>query len=494
VDCSGEDDQCNDGVCNDATGACEAIPVADSTSCEDGNVCTSETGAAQTPDHCEAGDCVGVPVDCSGEDDQCNDGVCNAATGACEAIPNAEPCDDGNVCTIGDMCVDGVCVPGFGSCEGICRTAGFWGTHGGDGGQNVTLGAIELAGGSINVCGQTIDSTQPVGEIASALEALCVKVEGELQRQLYRQLVAATLNCAISGSSADCGALVEGYDECNQVCIDADTLTNGEIGACVGVIDCFNNGGELIDTGEGEECLIPESSCHDVPLCPADTDGDGVPDVEGLPCFEPLGPASSPKDCNLARKNDCTIDMTDLCEVCESDGEVAAPSELSVVMSKLNDGKPGNDRLTVRGSTRLVAGRTFAEFSPEVDGSGVMLTSADGQIQVYVAVPEGSYDKASRKGWKTNNAGSKWNYRNKSVSGGISKMSVRDNNRKNPGGVTFQVKGSKSDYPFAPGNEPLSATVIFGWESVKAAGQCGATAFFGSQCRFNGAGTKLRCR
>ena len=90
VDCSGEDDQCNDGVCNVSTGACEPIPKADSTPCEDGDVCTSETGAEGTPDHCETGVCTGIPVDCSAEDDQCNVGVCNARSGACEPDPSCD--------------------------------------------------------------------------------------------------------------------------------------------------------------------------------------------------------------------------------------------------------------------------------------------------------------------------------------------------------------------------------------------------------------------
>ncbi|MHC4063970.1 MAG: hypothetical protein ACYSUI_05645, partial [Planctomycetota bacterium] len=89
--CNGLDDQCNNGVCDpdnpDAgTDGCFADPVANSTPCEDGDACTSETGDPQTPDHCFGGECTGIPVDCSDLDDQCNDGVCNADTGACEAI------------------------------------------------------------------------------------------------------------------------------------------------------------------------------------------------------------------------------------------------------------------------------------------------------------------------------------------------------------------------------------------------------------------------
>ena len=80
---------------------------ADSTPCEDGDACTSETGTAQTPDHCESGVCTGIPVDCSALDDQFNDGVCNAATGACERVPcgeTAQPCCDGGMCDMGFVC------------------------------------------------------------------------------------------------------------------------------------------------------------------------------------------------------------------------------------------------------------------------------------------------------------------------------------------------------------------------------------------------------
>ncbi|MDH3786104.1 MAG: hypothetical protein OEV00_12360, partial [Acidobacteriota bacterium] len=121
VDCSGEDDQCNVGVCNAGSGACEADPVADSTPCEDGDNCTSETGTAQTPDHCETGVCTGIPVDCSAEDDQCNTGVCDVATGACEddPLPDSTPCQDGFYCTseTGDQGAPDHCETG--NCTGV---------------------------------------------------------------------------------------------------------------------------------------------------------------------------------------------------------------------------------------------------------------------------------------------------------------------------------------------------------------------------------------
>ena len=75
--------------------------------CDDGNACT-------TGDTCTGGACAGTPTDCSGLDDQCNTGVCNAGTGACEAQPANEGggCDDGLFCNAGETCAAGSCAGG----------------------------------------------------------------------------------------------------------------------------------------------------------------------------------------------------------------------------------------------------------------------------------------------------------------------------------------------------------------------------------------------
>jgi len=61
--------------------------------------------------------CTSDSNDCAALDTQCQVGVCNEATGQCEAQPSNEgnPCRDGIVCTISDTCIDGRC-RGFG-CE-----------------------------------------------------------------------------------------------------------------------------------------------------------------------------------------------------------------------------------------------------------------------------------------------------------------------------------------------------------------------------------------
>jgi hypothetical protein len=105
VDCSGVDDDCNIGVCEAATGSCLQQPANEGAACSDGSLCT------QT-DVCAAGVCAGEAVDCSGLDSSCNVGVCNAGDGSCESQPINEglSCADGDACTLGDVCTAGACL------------------------------------------------------------------------------------------------------------------------------------------------------------------------------------------------------------------------------------------------------------------------------------------------------------------------------------------------------------------------------------------------
>lgn len=120
-DCSSADDQCNIGVCDEATDACVPQPVSDGTMCDDGAFCT-------TGDVCTSGTCGGSARDCSGESDQCTVGICDESAGACVAQPVVDdtPCDDNLYCTTGEVCTAGACGGGqprvCGAAGGSCRT------------------------------------------------------------------------------------------------------------------------------------------------------------------------------------------------------------------------------------------------------------------------------------------------------------------------------------------------------------------------------------
>ena len=99
-------DQCHDaGTCNPATGACSNPTKPDGTSCNDGDLCT------QT-DTCQSGSCTGAnPVVCAPLDQCHNAGTCNPATGQCSnpTKPDGTSCNDGNLCTQTDTCQSGTC-------------------------------------------------------------------------------------------------------------------------------------------------------------------------------------------------------------------------------------------------------------------------------------------------------------------------------------------------------------------------------------------------
>lgn len=81
--------------------------------CDDGLYCNG----AET---CVLGFCQsGTSVDCFGLSDQCNDGVCDEATDSCIIQPKTDdtPCDDGLFCTEDDYCSSGTCLSGT---EKIC--------------------------------------------------------------------------------------------------------------------------------------------------------------------------------------------------------------------------------------------------------------------------------------------------------------------------------------------------------------------------------------
>jgi hypothetical protein len=124
-----------------------------------------------------------------------------------------------------------------------------------------------------------------------------MRTKGVKQRQLYRQLVAAGLNCGISGS--DCDSILEKYvavnfSDCSDVCAGNPPVDGPTVNECIANLDCFNNGGQMID----DVCVFDlEGNCHAAALCNEDL---GV-------CPKKTA-ASSPAACKEARANSCTID------------------------------------------------------------------------------------------------------------------------------------------------------------------------------------------
>jgi len=68
--------------------------------CMDGDACT-------IGDHCEAGECVGLPIACD-DKNPCTDDSCDGK-GGCQNEFNFAPCDDLDPCTVKDECFQGEC-------------------------------------------------------------------------------------------------------------------------------------------------------------------------------------------------------------------------------------------------------------------------------------------------------------------------------------------------------------------------------------------------
>ena len=102
ANCPASTDPCKVATCTN--GVCGFGNASNGTTCNDNNPCT-------VSDVCTGGVCGGTAKDCSSASDQCNTGVCNATTGACEAQPlaNGTTCNDGNPCTVNDVCTGGTC-------------------------------------------------------------------------------------------------------------------------------------------------------------------------------------------------------------------------------------------------------------------------------------------------------------------------------------------------------------------------------------------------
>jgi hypothetical protein len=285
---------CTADACDPATGCTHSA-----ISCNDSNACTTDTcvpatGCVYTPDvvcndgnACTTDACVPATGCVYTADVVCNDNsvcttdTCDPATGC---VYTDITCDDGDICT------DDTCDPSTGcvytpdptndpSCskEAICRTPGFWKTHAGtekNGSMNVTQAVINACGGCLDVCGTAITNTDKLS-FNSALEAMC-----DYPNQPIFHLTAMALNCCISGFGSDCSGgdpyLSQLFADANSSCESGGSYRKGEV-------DDWNNG-------------LSGNNCHDRELCNEEF---GV-------CFMG-GPAGSPKACQAASNNKCTV-------------------------------------------------------------------------------------------------------------------------------------------------------------------------------------------
>ena len=115
-------------------------------------------------------------------------------------------------------------------------------------------------------------------------------VVGVPERQLARQLMAAALNCVVSGGGTTCsGVSIESlFADCNLVCETSGASGTRTVQECIDRLDDFNNG------------LV--SDCHDRSLC-----NPAVPGLAAICNDQPPNPAGSADECQAARDNACYV-------------------------------------------------------------------------------------------------------------------------------------------------------------------------------------------
>jgi cysteine-rich repeat protein len=329
-------------LCRDAAGGCDAVELCNGSS----SACPSDAiEPASTVCRPAVNEACDVQEVCDGTSTDCPADVLIGCPDV-DGIDCVHPaCDVSGECTTNDDCVEICKAPKFWATRGI-RTGGNGNGNGNNGGETEALIDIVLDEvGSIEVCGELIDNATDLGDLDSALEALCVQTRGIEERALYRALVTTYLNCLVS-EGGDCDDIVGrftdvSFEECNSVCQDIPVPDGPTIDECIEQLECFNEGGRVIDGDcalgtceddpeqlcgddfepcpdldgdeeaeedgdeeEGDDCVPFEGNCADEKLCSEDLD------AELQICPRRLRPVSQ-KICLDARRNTCTIDSCD---------------------------------------------------------------------------------------------------------------------------------------------------------------------------------------
>ncbi|MFN2377684.1 MAG: hypothetical protein ABR538_14190, partial [Candidatus Binatia bacterium] len=366
-------------LCRSSTGVCDPQEVCDGTSsscpadAKSTSVCRASGGDCDTAETCD-GTNAACPADtklpstteCRPEvHPDCDEAeFCTGTTNNCPDDVLAPSCDDndGVACTEATCLATGECATAD-TCVEICRGPGYWSTHSGYDKNGVNVGQEVLdEAGPLLVCGQEVDETTQLGQLDSALEGLCIRVQGVKQRPLYRVLLTTAFNCAIS-EGGTCDQILErftdvSFSDCSDLCAGAEFPEGPTLKQCKYELGCFNGGGRIIDGAcvKGtcaedtelycskdddcaEDCVPFEDSCKKQDICSEDLD------APATICPDP-SPATSPRTCNTARHNDCTIDdCPELSNSCAGQCGGAAPSGCwcDTLSCSLGDGCPDRD-------------------------------------------------------------------------------------------------------------------------------------------------------
>lgn len=145
--------------CDPASGKCLFLNIPEAAPCEDGNLCTNN-------DFCQQGFCTtGGPLECE-DNNSCTQDSCNPKSG-CSFFPGTFPCDDGNFCTSEDMCTEGSCIGAALNCNdgNSCTQDGC------DAALGCIWNAVQLPCDDDNPC--TVNDTCQNGQCVGGAGKIC---------------------------------------------------------------------------------------------------------------------------------------------------------------------------------------------------------------------------------------------------------------------------------------------------------------------------------
>ena len=243
--------QCFHSICNEASGNCEVVPIAEQVECDDGLFCT-------TGDACQAGECIGGAANtCGLEHTACDEVQCVEVSQTCTLTP----IPDGGSCTPTDLCQsNGICSQG--QCLGEKKDCLFHPVP-----NECHVAACDPMDGQCK--------SQTGNEGLSCIDSSDLCMTGKT----------CSAGSCVGGSPMDCSFLTQGCFEgvCDSTFGQCDSLPIPAGGSCSAAADDCNTGecdtsgicqpvaaNEGLGCEDGDPCTANE-------ICSAGTCGGGAP-------------------------------------------------------------------------------------------------------------------------------------------------------------------------------------------------------------------------
>jgi len=270
--------ECLAASCHSVTGECSLVSANDGQACDDGDQCT-------VGESCLEGVCgAGVETNCT-DGNPCTTDLCAPESG-CIYENNDSPCQDGDLCTVGDQCSGGECLGGE---ELACED-----------GNPCTDDACQQGMGCVHV-----NNVAPCDDLNS-----CTTDDQCLGGQCVGS---GSLECDDGNPCTKDICLPDGgcsHENSATPCSDGDPCTVGD--SCVAG-QCAP--GQPLDCGDGNPCT--DDAC-DEGLCQHSPNqqscDDGNPCTVGDHCSEGACVVEGPAECD--DDNPCTTDWCDPLDGC----------------------------------------------------------------------------------------------------------------------------------------------------------------------------------